>query len=137
MSRSGYVDDPEDNWSLIRWRGAVKAALRGRRGQAFLRELIAALDAMEVKELHAHELRTEDGNVCALGAVAQARGLDVSPLDPLDTESVAAAFGLSDALTREVVYMNDEAWFGERGPAARWRKVREWAEANIRAEGGE
>jgi hypothetical protein len=37
MSRSGYSDDLE-NWSLIRWRGAVASAIRGRRGQAFLRE---------------------------------------------------------------------------------------------------
>lgn len=33
MSRSGYSEDL-DMWDLIRWRGAVKSALRGKRGQA-------------------------------------------------------------------------------------------------------
>lgn len=135
MSRSGYIDDCDDQWSLIRWRGAVAAAIRGRRGQAFLRELIAALDAMEVKELHAHELRTEEGNVCALGAVAQARGMDVSQLDPEDTKGVAMAFGLPDALTREIVYMNDEIGFRGTNPAERWKWMREWAASNLRREG--
>ena len=38
MSRSGYSDDL-DNWDLIRWRGQVSSAIRGKRGQGFLREL--------------------------------------------------------------------------------------------------
>ena len=51
MSRSGYVDDMCDEWALIRYRGAVKSAIRGKRGQAFLREMLAALDAMPEKRL--------------------------------------------------------------------------------------
>jgi hypothetical protein len=47
MSRSGYSDDHSE-WDLIRWRGAVASAIRGKRGQAFLRELLVALDAMPV-----------------------------------------------------------------------------------------
>jgi hypothetical protein len=34
MSRSGYSDDidsADDQWALIRWRGAVKSAIRGAR----------------------------------------------------------------------------------------------------------
>jgi hypothetical protein len=132
MSRSGYSEDCDDNWALIRWRGAVNSALRGARGQAFLRELVAALDAMPVKELHPNELRDPEGNVCALGAVAQARGMDVSPLDPENTEGVAAAFGLSHALIREVVWVNDEACWYRPAPARRWQLVREWALENLR-----
>lgn len=51
MSRSGYTDDTEDQWSLIRYRGAVASAIRGARGQAFLREMLTALDAMPEKRL--------------------------------------------------------------------------------------
>lgn len=51
MSRSGYVDDMGDQWAMIRYRGAVSSAIRGRRGQAFLREMLAALDAMPEKRL--------------------------------------------------------------------------------------
>ena len=46
MSRSGYTDDMEDMWQHICWRGAVASAIRGRRGQAFLREMLAAMDAI-------------------------------------------------------------------------------------------
>lgn len=55
MSRSGYTDDGWDDesaqWAAIRYAGALKSAVRGKKGQAFLRELLAALDAMPVKRL--------------------------------------------------------------------------------------
>lgn len=51
MSRSGYADWCDDNWAMIRWRGAVASAVRGKRGQAFLRELATTLDAMPEKRL--------------------------------------------------------------------------------------
>lgn len=52
MSRSGYSEDYDgDHWDLIRWRGAVASSIRGKRGQAFLREALAALDAMPEKKL--------------------------------------------------------------------------------------
>jgi hypothetical protein len=56
VSRSGYVDDMCDEWALIRYRGAVASAIRGKRGQAFLREMLAALDAMPEKRLTAGAL---------------------------------------------------------------------------------
>lgn len=37
MSRSGYTDDCDDQWALIRWRGAVNSAIKGKRGQQALR----------------------------------------------------------------------------------------------------
>lgn len=126
MSRSGYSDDCEDQWALIRWRGAVKSAMRGKRGQAFLRETAAALDAMPSKELAANALRTDSGAYCTLGAVGRARGLDLSEIDPYDIETVAFRFGLSEALAREVVYQNDEgSWFNET-PSQRWQRMRKW-----------
>lgn len=51
MSRSGYTDDCDDNWAIICYRGALKSAMRGKKGQAFLKELLAALDAMPRKRL--------------------------------------------------------------------------------------
>ncbi len=55
MSRSGYSEDG-DQWQMIKWRGAVASAFRGRRGQAFLREMRDALDALPVKRLLRDEL---------------------------------------------------------------------------------
>ena len=63
MSRSGYGDECTDDWALIRYCGDVASALRGRRGQAFLREFAEALDAMSEKKLIALELRNVGGAV--------------------------------------------------------------------------
>ena len=90
MSRSGYIDDFEDNWQLIKWRGQVASASRGKRGQQFFRDLLAAMDAMPEKRLITHELE-EDGEVCAIGALCRARGVDMATIDPEEPEEVASA----------------------------------------------
>lgn len=159
MSRSGYTDDCEDLWAMIRWRGAVKSAIRGARGQAMLRELIAALDALPEKRLAADSLVTDDGEFCALGALGHARGLDMSEIDPYDREAVAKAFGIAEALAAEIMYKNDECavanWVPQRveicGPMRRvdarfvthwednehaaeqrWRAMRAWVERHLK-----
>jgi hypothetical protein len=130
MSRSGYTDDTDDQWGLIRWRGAVRSAIRGARGQVMLRELAAALDAMPEKRLAAESLVNADGEFCTLGALGHARGLDMSVLDPEDPEAVAKAFGVSPALVCEIVFENDEGaaedWLEIdteiHGPMRRWER---------------
>ncbi len=108
MSRSGYSDDGgEGNWGLICWRGAVNSAIRGRRGQAFLRELAEAMDAMPEKRLIADELQA-DGGYCTIGVLGQARGLDMASIDPHDSDQVSKIFGIAPAMAREIVYENDE-----------------------------
>ena len=131
MSRSGYSDDLE-TWSLICWRGAVKKAITGSRGQALLREMLMALDAMPAKRLISRDL-IKEGEVCALGAVAAARGLDVSALDPEDRDTVAAVFNIAPALAAEIVYENDETWAGEM-PEERYARMRAWVVANLKHE---
>lgn len=147
MSRSGYSEDcygREDQWQLIRWRGAVASAIRGKRGQEFLRELADALDAMPVKELVDGELE-HDGAVCALGAVGSQRGMDLGEIDPYEREQVAEKFGIAEALAAEIMYINDEsvmAWGLPRSDAdemnramreRRWREVRQWVARQIDA----
>lgn len=135
MSRAGYSDDIDDNWSLIRWRGQVASAIRGKRGQAFLRELVASLDALPEKRLIAHDLQSDCG-VCAVGSVGLRRGIDMSGLDPECYEAVAGAFGIAEPLVREIEFENDEA-FWVSTPEDRWRHMRAWAVANLRpAQGG-
>lgn len=110
MSRSGYVDDDGgDPLALGRWRGRVASALRGKRGQAFLRELAASLDAMPEKRLIAHELKA-DGDFCTLGVLGDARGIDLEKLDPEDYDGVADAFGIAPCMAQEIVFENDEAF---------------------------
>lgn len=130
MSRSGYSDyddysgNPE--WARIRWRGAVHSALCGKRGQAFLRELKDALDQLEAKRLIADDL-VRDGEVCALGAVARARGVDLSGVDPEDYETVAGTLGVAPAMAQEIMWLNDEL-YDRKTPEERYRLMKKWVE---------
>lgn len=134
MSRSGYSDGGEDNWALVRWRGAVASAIRGKRGQALLAEMAAALDAIPAKRLIAHEIRNESEEVCALGAVAMTRAMPVDNLDPEDIDTVATAFGVPRALACEITFMNDE-WNYRETPEQRWVRMREWVRSRIEEPG--
>ncbi len=131
MSRSGYSDDVCTG-SLNRYRANVDRAIAGKRGQALLREMAAALDAMPIKELVADEVVRDSQHVCALGSVAVSRGLDVAELDIHDGEAVGKVFGVSSTLAREVAYVNDEAgpWRGETD-AERWQRMRAWVREHI------
>lgn len=135
MSRSGYSEDIDDMWAHIRWRGMVASATRGKRGQAFFREMLAALDAMPEKRLITNELE-QDGAVCAIGAVGKARGVDMSAIDPEDSSTVADTFGIAVCLAQEIVYMNDEAFdnYWCKTPEERWLKMRQWVAFNIKPE---
>lgn len=135
--RSGYHDDL-DNLDLGRWRGQVASALRGQRGQRFLRELIAALDALPEKRLIPDDLEKE-GEVCALGSVGRNRGLDMSALDPHDHSQLSGVFDIPHQLIAEIEYLNDEGGYGQsaegewlRTPENRWVEVRAWAERNLK-----
>lgn len=130
MSRSGYTDDI-DNWQLIMWRGRVASAIRGKRGQALLREMLEAMDALPEKRLVASALEAE-GQFCALGTVGQKRGVDMSELDPENYETVAAKFGIATPLAQEIFWENDEAWGPGEAPEARFKRMRAWVVSNIK-----
>lgn len=133
MNRSGYSDD-YDPWQLIMWRGAVASAINGKRGQAFLQEMLAALDAMPEKKLIAEALE-DSGAVCAMGAVGVKRGLNMGGIDPYDRETVAATFNIAPALAAEIAWENDENgnYWKNEAPEDRWTRVRKWVVANIKA----
>lgn len=158
MSRSGYCDDygDDDPLALGRYRAQVASAIRGKRGQALLRELLAALDAMPEKRLVAGELEA-DGQFCALGVVGQARGLNLAAIDTYDVETLGPKFNIAEQLAREIMWVNDEhvsewqhmqfeicgpmrpweyhlKWERvptERAGEKRWETVREWVAQNI------
>ena len=138
MSRSGYTDD-QDNWQMIKWRGQVASAIRGKRGQRLLIDLLAALDAMPDKVLIAGDLETTEGDVCALGALGKARGINMADIDPEDPPQLAAAFDIAEQLAQEIVYVNDEHFdfhydSGKRvevTPEERWVGMRKWIVGKI------
>ncbi len=155
MSRSGYSDDC-DNLAL--WRGAVAASIKGKRGQAFLKEALARLDAMPVKELVSGELEA-DGQFCTLGVVGAGRGLDLRKIDTYDYRALTDIFNIAGPLAQEIMYLNDEVVSDDKwieveicGPihpweqrrtsvrvpdpvagARRWQYMRDWIASNIAA----
>jgi len=129
MSRSGYSDDCEN---VQLWRGNVERAIKGKKGQEFFKELLAALDAIPTKRLIPHELVSEDGECCALGAVFVARKTDVAGVDESEPEEVAAAPGIRSMLAQEVAYMNDE-YQRNNTPEERWQRIRAWVVSNLAA----
>jgi len=139
MSRSGYTEDCE---SINLYRNSVHRALTGKRGQAFLRELRDALDAMPEKRLITGALVSEalphphtEPGCCAMGAVALARGVDTSKLDPEDRDMIAAAFGIAPSMAAEIAYENDEHDYyrsKSETPEERWTRMRAWAEKYLR-----
>lgn len=117
MSRSGYIDDCEDNLAIGRWRGAVLKSIEGKRGQSMLKELLVALDEMQDKKLYPNSFQTQDGEFCALGVLGYKRGTKMDDLveeyfedDPYcDIGLVAERFGVSKALVSEIMDLNDES----------------------------
>lgn len=131
MSRSNYSDDSDDPWASIMWRGAVISATNGARGQKFLHEMLAALDALPEHRLVAEALIERDGTVCAMGAVGKARGVDMAPVDPEDSVTVAHLFNIAEALAREIAFVNDEGSYRPETPEQRWTRMRAWVERQI------
>ncbi len=129
MSRSGYSEDC-DGWELIRWRGAVASAIKGKRGQAFLRKLLDGLDALPAKRLIADDLESQ-GEVCAIGSVGRLQSIDMSGLDPENHEQLADVFDISPALVKEVEFINDEPFCYRTTPEERFAMVRKWAVQNL------
>ncbi|HMF28265.1 MAG TPA: hypothetical protein VKE42_05800 [Candidatus Cybelea sp.] len=131
MSRSGYSDDYDTPIEL--YRQAVENAILGKRGQALLRRLRDALDAMPVKRLITDAIKDEHGDVCALGA------LDPTAPNPIyddyeAPEKLAKHFNIAPALAAEIVYMNDEYddWrTPDETPEQRWTRMREWVRKQI------
>ena len=128
MSRSGYVDDCEH---LNLYSASVDRAIAGRRGQAFLRELAEAMEAMPERVLIAEELIDAEGDCCTIGVVCKSRGLSVSGVDQECPDSVGNLVGIASSMAAEIEFLNDEAGPNCETPAARWIRVRRWVEQKL------
>jgi hypothetical protein len=141
MSRYCDGDDYDwEPWMEGQAAGALQSAIRGRRGQRLLSDLIAGLDALPVPELAAGALEDpKTGCVCALGAVRLQRGPEAVPLrfDPTDWDvdwrELAKPFDISETLANAVVSQNE---YGserndEQSRRHRWLSVRAWAVSHL------
>lgn len=133
MSRSGYSEDydeqfPNAGWL---WMRAVENAVKGKRGQAFLRELSEALEALPNKRLIEGELE-RDGEVCAIGSVGVRRGIEMRKLDMDDTRAIGKAFRIPPALVAEIESTNDDDFsYRHETPEQRYERVLKWVREQI------
>lgn len=143
MSRSGYSDDCE-NMEL--WRAAVERAIRGKRGQKFLKELESALLALPEKKLCSYDVADPvSGEVCAVGAVALKRKLDkgadrAAALKEIaekfpegcEAEELCDEFDIARALAKEITFINDED--SPSDSCKRYESVLQWVREQIKAQ---
>ena len=135
MDRSNYTEDPNDDvLAYGRYRGQAASCIRGKRGQAFIRELLEALDGMENKELISGKLINEKGQACAIGAVLLGRGKsedEVQAIEYDDSRSVALELGIPCQLVGEIEFMNDNFYTSDHHNSMRWRYIKQWAEQQV------
>ena len=106
MSRISDGYEPDDTASFLRscaFSHNVDQALKGKKGQKFLRELEAALIALPQKRLIAGVLARSKvegakfcGDVCALGAVALKRAVDAGTPREIALQELALFAGTGD-----------------------------------------
>lgn len=130
MSRSGYSEDGDYAGANL-WENIVNRSIKGKRGQTFLRELATALDEMPNKRLITDELISETGEVCAIGAVCKARGLDVNAVDADCRYDVGKLVDIAPTMAAEIEYQNDEVRCSNT-PEQRWTRMREWVAERLR-----
>lgn len=134
MSRSGFYEADSGDWEEVlavgRTMGQVASATRGKRGQAFLKLALAALDGMEDKRLAGGTFGVAQGGcMCLLSSLATETGRAsvLSPgrdLEGDDTicDDMADAFDVAPILVRDLVWDNDEN--APRDPHERWKYMR-------------
>lgn len=159
MSRTEWDDDGGDyDYNIYGLQiGWALRALKGKKGQAALKELEAALLALPEKRLIAENF-CKEGQVCVLGALALKRRLDVGMsdgvarkdiqqtygLDPDPEEAISRArkdLGLSRMFAIEVMEQNDKTtgkWIKEEGryapftPQERYEHVLAWVRMQMK-----
>lgn len=110
MGRIGYSDEEDYPGQFGLWQGNCQRSINGKAGQAILRELQAALLALPSKRLIANSLVDTHGEVCAIGALANARGAVTDEMigyAEYDMEAVGVQLGMPRLVAWKVVEMND------------------------------
>ncbi len=140
MTRLYYYDDDCDPGEEGLRQGWLHSAIRGKRGQRFLHDLVEALDALPAPELSCGSLEdAETGCCCAFGAVRRLRGPENVRLwfhpeeEDMTPDSLAEPFDVPQTLAWAVVQANEEMSSGntEQDRRRRWTEVRAWAACKL------
>ena len=129
--RLNYSDNEEYPGQFALWQANCQRSLRGRRGQASLRALKAALLALPEKRLIAHEIQDDTGAVCAVGALAKQQQRNLVTSDPDETVKLGEQCGLPHLVAWKVVEENDitlDAVTAEQ----RYDQMLRWIEEHLR-----
>ena len=115
------------------YRYAVDRAIKGKNGQQFFLDLVAALEAMPTKELISGDLIDADGRYCALGAVCASRGFEVSFLLAASSVELSDLLEIAEDLVKEILWQNDEGGdvIHQDSPVERWQLMYDWAKSLI------
>jgi hypothetical protein len=154
MSRISYSEDEAYPGQHALWQANCRRSLAGKAGQAALRDLVAALEALPAPVLIAHHLARK-GEVCAVGAVvlhrkvnlgqardAVLRELEGEPIEEDawdwedeegETEGVGVAVGIPRLVAWRLACLNDID-LDYCTPAQRYEKVLAWARKRLRAD---
>jgi hypothetical protein len=142
MSRSGYSEDydydsggapPEFYWQ------ALDNAMRGKRGQALLRDIAAGMDAMEHKVLVKGFLR-DGGAFCMVGVATNVRNVNLEDIPDGELfeqdagywiTKLARRLNVAQCVIASLIWQNDEFGAPNESPAGRWRRIRSWIDVEI------
>lgn len=108
MSRSGYIDDYDEDGIGGLWCGVVMRVICGKCGQEVFWEIVVVLDVMFMKVFVVEFLVMEEGEFCILGVFGNVCGMDMLCIDFDDWEVVVVVFGIVLLMVCEIVYWNDE-----------------------------
>lgn len=86
----------------------------------FFLELIAALDCVPDKRLHAGSYSNSNGDVCAIGALFLFRGIY-----PVFCDEISKKLIISRDIIDQIFYVNDRCCYNSA--EERWKAVRSWA----------
>jgi hypothetical protein len=130
------------------WEANQERSLKGRKGQAALRRLEAALLALPAKRLVADTLEDGEGQVCALAALAKHEHYEGSLQLPEekwddgegDGQIEAAMLALAEELkvpklvAIAIIARNDEGYL--RDPRTRYNHILQWVQRCLRGDVG-
>jgi len=132
MSRINYSDEEIYPGQFDLWQANCARSLRGKKGQEELRALRDALLALPDKRLIHGLLVDEEGEMCAMGAYAQYKGLDLQTFDPEDeTDAVGIEAGMPALVAWKVVEMNDMELHSRFTPEERYAMMLQWVERQL------
>lgn len=161
--RISYSEDEDRPGQFALWQANCRRSLKGKAGQAALRDLEAALLALPDKRLIADRVIDAEGDVCAIGALAKYKGRDLLAEPNLyedgefdgdgEMEEIGMELGMPRLVAWKVVCRNDveidghyerlpgpARWYGDYPqvyvpitPEARYEKMLAWVRAQLTA----